>query len=50
MAIGPSAPMTTSTLPYPVLPLLSLLGRSWFQLNLAPPLLPPVEIVRVRIS
>ena len=44
MTIGPSAPMTTLTLPYLVLPLLKLLGRGWFQLDPAPPLLPSVEI------
>jgi hypothetical protein len=42
--------MTTLTLPYLVLPLLKLLGRSWFRLDPASPLLPSVEIVRVWVS
>ena len=47
MTIGPSAPMTTLTLPYLVFLLLKLLGRSWFRLDPAPPLLPSVEIMSV---
>jgi hypothetical protein len=38
MEIGLSAPMTT-------LMLLKLLGRSWFRLDPAPPLLPSVGII-----
>ena len=43
MAIGPSAPITTLMLPYLMLLLLKLLGRSWFRLDPAPPLLPSAE-------
>jgi hypothetical protein len=50
MAIGPSAPMTTLTLPYLVLPLLKLLGRSWFRLDPASSLLPSVKIISGWIS
>jgi hypothetical protein len=50
MTIGPSAPMTTLTLPYLVFPLLKLLGCSWFRLDPVPPLLPLVEIMSAWVS
>ncbi|PNF28211.1 hypothetical protein B7P43_G07555 [Cryptotermes secundus] len=50
MEIGPSALMTTLTLPYLMLPLLKLLGHSWFWLDPAPLLLPSVEIISGWIS
>ena len=43
MAIGPSALMTTLMLPYLMLSLLKLLGRSWFRLDPTPPLPPSFE-------